>query len=72
MININSRFVAFKAEVKKQLALRNWKYKDLALATGYTVGTIEALMCGARVNDTIAEIVAKTLGIPLSMAQMLQ
>lgn len=36
--------VEFKAEVKKQLTLKGWNYKDLADATGYTQGTIQVMM----------------------------
>lgn len=34
----------FKAEVKKQLALRKWNYGDLEKATGYTQGSIQVMM----------------------------
>ena len=34
----------FKAEVKKQLALRKWNYRDLEKATGYTRGSIQVMM----------------------------
>ena len=34
----------FRAEVKKQLHLRNWSYAALGEATGYTGGTIRIMM----------------------------
>jgi transcriptional regulator with XRE-family HTH domain len=34
----------FKAEMKKQLTLRGWSYKELADATGYTQGSIQVMM----------------------------
>lgn len=54
----------FRAEIRKQLSLRGWKYKDLSAATGYTVKTIEAFMCGTRVTDSMAISIAKALNIP--------
>lgn len=59
---------ALCAEIRKQLYLRSWKCKDLAKATGYTTGTIYAFMSGSRVNDKIAEAIAKALDIPPHMA----
>ena len=55
----------FIAEVKKQLSLKGWKYADLAKATGYTVGTIEAFMCGARESENMAKCISKVLGIKI-------
>lgn len=55
----------FIAEVKKQLALRDWKYADLAKSTGYKVGTIKAFMSGARQSSSIANRIAKSLHISL-------
>ena len=57
-------FTRFKAEVKKQLELRGWKYADLAKATGYSLGAIESLMCGARASDRLCKAVAEALSIP--------
>ena len=61
-------YKAFKAEVRKQLSLRGWKYKDLSVATGYTTRTIEAFMCGSRTSDSLAEAIAKALDIPAHLA----
>ena len=61
-------FNAFRAEVRKQLSLRGWKYKDLATATGYTVKTIESFMCASRTSDGLADAIAKALDIPAYMA----
>ena len=60
VVNIYKYFIA---EVKKQLSLKGWKYADLAKATGYTVGTIEAFMCGARESKNMAKCIAQVLGI---------
>ena len=60
VVNIYKYFIA---EVKKQLSLKGWKYADLAKATGYTVGTIEAFMCGARESENMAKCISKVLGI---------
>lgn len=55
----------FIAEVKKQLSIRNWKYEDLAKATGFKVGTIKAFMCGYRHSDNVAKCISETLGIDI-------
>ncbi len=57
-------FIGFKAEAKKQMALREWKYKDLAVATGYSIDTIQSFMCGSRASDKLVAAVAKALDIP--------
>ena len=62
VVNIYKVFIA---EVKKQLCIKGWKYADLAKATGYTVGTIEAFMCGARTSKRMADCIAKVLDIGL-------
>lgn len=61
-------FIQFKAEVKKQLALRHWTYDDLAKATGYKRSTIESLMCGDRVTENVTAAVIKALDIPEHLA----
>lgn len=61
-------YVSFKAEVKKKLALKGWKYADLAKASGYSVSTIESLMCGARATDNVCKAVAQALDIPEHLA----
>lgn len=53
----------FKAEVKKQLFLKNWKYKELAKATGKKESTISAFMIGHRESENVANCIAKVLGI---------
>ena len=57
-------FTLFKAEVKKQLELRGWKYADLAKAAGYSINSIESLMSGARASDRLCKAVAEALSIP--------
>lgn len=58
-----SDFIKFRAEVKKELALREWKYKDLAKATGYSVNAIDTFMCGARCSETLRKKIAEVLNI---------
>ena len=62
-MEVSNIYKLFIAEVKKQLSLKGWKYADLSKATGYTVGTIEAFMCGARESKRMADCIAKVLGI---------
>lgn len=63
-------FIRFKAEVKKQLTLRGWTYKDLQVVTGYTYKTIEKFMCGkyGSNGDFVGKAIAKALDIPEHMA----
>lgn len=61
-------FKRFKAEVKKALVLREWTYRDLSKATGYTVKTIEAFMSECKVTDNVACAIAKALDIPEYLA----
>ena len=58
----------FRAEIKKQQALRRWTYEDLGKATGYKASTIEAFMCGHKITDRVALALAKALDIPEHMA----
>ena len=62
-MGVSNIYKLFIAEVKKQLSIRGWKYADLSKATGYTVGTIEAFMCGARESERMADCIAKALEI---------
>lgn len=61
-------FKAFKAECKWKMVLLEWKYDDLAKATGYSQKTIEAFMCGRKITDNVALAIAKALNIPEHMA----
>ena len=61
MIHIN----LFIGEVKKQLAIRKWRYKDLAKASGVPLGTIYVFMSGARDGETTKKALAKALNIEL-------
>lgn len=61
-------FIVYKlfiAEVKKQLSIKNWRYKDLAKATGFKEGTIKAFMCGDSESDNVAKCISKVLGIEI-------
>lgn len=54
----------FKAEVKKQLTLRNWSYADLAEHTKYTVGTLRTMMYnGEKLSPRAMHKIAKALNI---------
>lgn len=54
----------FKAEVKKQMVLREWNYKDLAAATGYTHQTIQVMMCDdAKLTDCAMDRISEVLNI---------
>ena len=63
-----ANYKMFRAEIRKQMDLRDWKYKDLAKASGYSVAAIEGFMGGYRVNDRVAGAIAKALDIPAYMA----
>lgn len=58
-----SNFTLFKAEVKKQLSLRNWKYKDLADTIGCSVHYINSIMGGGRCSEKIVDRIKEVLGI---------
>lgn len=61
----------FKAEVKKQLALRKWSYGDLAEHTRYTYGTIRVMMYNdEKLSDRAMNEIASVLNI--SMAELEQ
>lgn len=56
----------FRAEVKKQLALRKWSYVDLAEHTRYTPGTIRIIMHDdSRLSARAMDEIASVLGIDL-------
>jgi transcriptional regulator with XRE-family HTH domain len=56
----------FRAEVKKELYLHNWSYKDLAEATGYTHGTIKMMMhTDTRLSHKAMQKIAEALSISM-------
>lgn len=61
-------FHLFRAEVRKQLDLRNWKYRDLATAVGCSVHYINSIMNGGRYSDKIVEKIVDILRIPKHLA----
>lgn len=63
-----ANFLLFRAEVRKQLDLRHWKYRDLATAVGCSVHYINSIMGGGHCSYKIAAKIADTLGIPKCLA----
>ena len=58
--------IEFKAEVKKQLALRGWNYDDLGKQSGYTQGSIQVMMSDdEKLSERAINIFAQVLGISL-------
>ena len=54
----------FKAEMKKQLTLRGWSYKDLEEASGYTQGSIQVMMSNdEKLSQNAMRKFAEVLGI---------
>ena len=58
-----SLYELLRAEVKKQMFLRDLTYKDLADKTGIKRATISAFMCGVRGSETTARALARVLEI---------
>lgn len=57
----------FRAEVKKELALRKWSYSDLAEHTRYTPGTIRIMMHDdTRLSERAINEIASALDISLN------
>lgn len=56
-------FKLFRANVKRELSIRGWRYKELAERTGYQVGTIRGFMCGDRDSIRVALAISKCLDI---------
>ena len=61
-------FIHFKAEVRKSLDLREWKYKDLATATGYSIHYINSALSGKYCSVKLAEKIVNVLELPKSLA----
>ena len=54
----------FKAEVKKQLVLRHWNYKDLERETGYKQKSIQVMMSDEdKLSINAINAFSKVLGI---------
>lgn len=53
----------FIAEVKKQLAIRGWKYDRLAKETGYPLGSLYGFMSNKRSSDRMRNAIASVLEI---------
>ena len=57
----------FKAEVKKQLMLRKWSYKDLAEHTKYTQRSVQQIMHDdAKLSENAVKEFASALGIDVA------
>lgn len=56
----------FKAEVRKQLTIRNWSYKDLAEHTTYKSGSIRTMLSNEdKLSDKAMKDIAQALSIEL-------
>lgn len=56
----------FKAEVAKQLTLRDWNYIDLGKATGYTQGSLQVMMSDLdKLSDKAIKKIADVLDIDI-------
>lgn len=51
-----------RAEVKKQLALRGWRYSDLSREIGLSVGQISNAMRGVKREENQKKIIDFLLG----------
>ena len=57
----------FRAEVKKQLYLRDWSYEELSEHTRYTPGTIRIMMHDdSRLSERAITEIATALDISLN------
>lgn len=57
----------FKAEVKKQLTLRNWSYADLAEHTKYTPKSIKTILNDdTRLSENAVASIASALEIDIN------
>lgn len=63
-----ANFPLFRAEVKKALSLRNWRCRDLAKATGYSVSSVYNIMNGGRCSEKFARAITTVLDIPEYLA----
>lgn len=61
-------FPRLRAEIKKELTLREWKYADLADQTGYSIFYIRSFMTGHRGSLKAAHKIVSVLGIPEYLA----
>ncbi len=57
-------FNGFRAEIKKQLSLRGWKYKDLADAVGYSPNYITNAMNDLYASRRLVRKIMEVLDIP--------
>lgn len=57
----------FKAEVKKQLMLRSWTYKELSQETGYTQRSLQVIMSDdAKLSKPAMNKIAEALLIDIN------
>lgn len=68
MNEIVKDFPMLRAEIKKELTLREWTYADLAHITGYSLFYIRSLMTGHRGSLKAAHKIVSVLGIPEYLA----
>lgn len=55
----------FRADARREMYMRGWRYKDLAKATGLSVATITAVMNGyeRHCTDRAVNLISKVLEI---------
>lgn len=68
MNDIVTDYPTLRAEIKKELSLREWTYTDLATKTGYSVFYIRSFMAGYLGSPKAAHKIVSVLGIPEYLA----
>lgn len=61
-------YCALRTEILKQLALRKWRYADLAKATGYSYSYVNSFLNGINGSYKIAKKIVDVLGLPEHLA----
>ncbi len=62
-------FINFRAEVRKQLDLRDWKYKDLARETNYSVYSIYSALEDNNCSYNLRKRILDVLGLPETLVR---
>lgn len=61
-------YCTLRAEILKQLALRKWRYADLAKATGYSYSYVNSFLNGINGSYKIAKKIVDVLDLPEHLA----